>query len=141
PWTWWDGKSSRNNQDAKKEIIDILGNATAFSTPKPIKLIQKIIAIASNNNSIILDFFAGSGTTLHAAMLLNAEDGGTRKCILATNNENNIAEKVCYERNKRVIQGYSNAKGEKIDGLTNNNLRYYKSEFVNRELSIKSKKE
>jgi adenine-specific DNA-methyltransferase len=82
------------------------------------------------NNITILDFFAGSGTTLHATMALNAEDGGNRQCILVTNNENNICEEVTYERNKRVIEGYTNAKGVAVDGLDNNNLRYYKSEFV-----------
>jgi len=72
---------------------------------------------------------------------LNKEDDGSRKCILVTNNENNICEEVTYERNKRVIQGYTNAKGEKVEGLSGNNLRYYKSEFVDREPSIKNKKE
>jgi adenine-specific DNA-methyltransferase len=130
PWTWWDYKSSGNNQDAKKEIIEILGNSTAFSTPKPIKLIEKILTIASNHESIILDFFAGSGTTLHATMQLNAEDNGNRQCIMITNNENDICEKVTYERNKKVIMGYTNSKGIAVDGIINNNLRYYKSEFV-----------
>jgi adenine-specific DNA-methyltransferase len=63
-------------------------------------------------------------------MQLNAEDGGNRQCILVTNNENNICEEITYERNKRVIEGYSNSKGQQVEGLTNNNLRYYKSEFV-----------
>ena len=82
------------------------------------------------NPKIILDFFAGSGTTLHATMALNAEDGGNRQCILVTNNENKIAEEVTYERNKRVIQGYTNAKGEQVEGLVNNNLRYFQADFV-----------
>jgi adenine-specific DNA-methyltransferase len=141
PWTWWDYKTSGNNQDAKKEIIEVLGTSTAFSTPKPIKLLHKIISIASNKKSIILDFFAGSGTTLHSTMLLNAEDEGNRQCILVTNNENNICEEVTYERSKRVIQGYTNAKGVAIEGLINNNLRYFKSDFVSRDISIKNKKD
>ena len=86
--------------------------------------------LSNKKSSIVLDIFAGSGTTLHATMQLNAEDGGNRQCILVTNNENNIAEEVCYERNRRVIQGYTNSKGIEVPGLTNNNLRYYKSEFV-----------
>ena len=85
---------------------------------------------ANNPNALIVDFFAGSGTTLHATMQLNAEDGGTRQCILVTNNENKICEEVTYERNRRVIQGYTNSKGEWVPGLNNNNLRYYKTEFV-----------
>ena len=68
-------------------------------------------------------------------MLLNAEDGGKRTCILVTNNENGICEKVTYERNRRVIQGYTNAKGEAVPGLQENSLRYYKTEFVPRRPS------
>lgn len=63
-------------------------------------------------------------------MALNAEDGGNRQCILVTNNENKIAEEVTYERNKRVIQGYTNTKGDHVEGLVNNNLRYYQTDFV-----------
>ena len=92
-------------------------------------------------NSNILDFFAGSGTTLHATMQLNAEDGGHRQCILVTNNENDICEKVTYERNKRVIQGYTTPKGEQVAGLTSNTLRYYKTGFVSREPNNANKRE
>ena len=83
----------------------------------------------------ILDFFAGSGTTLHATMQLNAEDGGNRQCILVTNNENKICEEVTYIRNKRVINGYTTPKGEEVPGLTRNTLRYYKTELMSREHS------
>ena len=99
-----------------------------------------MLKISSKPDSLILDFFAGSGTTLHATMELN-KDGGNRQCILVTNNENNICEEVTYERNKRVIQGYTNAKGVPVEGLKNNNLRYYKSEFVSRDTSLKNKRE
>ena len=88
--------------------------------------------------STILDFFAGSGTTLHATMQLNAEDGGQRKCILVTNNENNICEEVTYERNKRVINGYTTPKGEEVPGLKNNTLRYYRTSFVGRSRTPKN---
>lgn len=97
---------------------------------KPISFLHKIFEISGLKNGILLDFFAGSGSTLHATMELNLEDKGNRQCILVTNNENNICEEVTYERNKRVIQGYTNAKGVAVEGLKNNNLRYYKSEFV-----------
>ena len=106
---------------------------------KPIQLIQFFLELLPKNVKI-LDFFAGSGTTLHATMQLNVEDSGNRQCIMVTNNENNICEEVTYERNKRVINGYSNAKGETVAGLTNNNFRYFKSEFVSREPSVKNKK-
>lgn len=85
------------------------------------------------NCKTILDFFAGSGTTLHATMQLNKDDGGHRKCILVTNNENHICENVTYERNKRVINGYTTPKGEEVPGLTANTLRYYKTDFIGRD--------
>jgi adenine-specific DNA-methyltransferase len=122
-------------------LREILPESELLSFPKPVELIRELINQCSLDNPIILDFFAGSGTTLHAAMQLNAEDGGKRHCILITNNENNICEEVTYERNKRVIQGYTNTKGEQVPGLTNNSLRYYKSEFVSRDTSIKNKRE
>lgn len=128
--------SSGNGTAQLKDIF----NDKRFNNPKPLNLINDFITIGSNKNSIILDFFAGSGTTLHATMELN-KDGGNRQCILVTNNENNICEEVTYERNKRVIQGYTNAKGVAVEGLINNNLRYYKSEFVSRETSLKNKRE
>ena len=118
------------NADSAADIKDIF-RTQVFKYTKPEKLLIRILSFVDNKpNTTILDFFAGSGTTLHAAMQLNSEDGGNRQCILVTNNENNICEEVTYERNKRVIQGYTNAKGEQVVGLTNNNLRYYQSEFV-----------
>ena len=112
-----------------------------FPYPKVTSASQYLLKNIHPNPKIILDFFAGSGTTLHATMALNSEDGGNRQCILVTNNENNICEEVTYERNKRVIEGYTNAKGVAVEGLKNNNLRYYKSEFVSRETSLKNKRE
>lgn len=138
--SWWE--SIATNQEATIELKEILPDNN-FNNPKPVGLINHILKLStqSNKTNLILDFFAGSGTTLHATMALNAEDGGNRQCILVTNNENNICEEVTYERNKRVIQGYTNAKGIEIEGLPNNNLRYYKSEFVSREPSLKNKRE
>lgn len=112
-----------------------------FAYPKPTSAAKYFLSSIHPNPKIILDFFAGSGTTLHATMALNAEDGGNRQCILVTNNENNICEEVTYERNKRVIQGYNNAKGMAVTGLLNNNLRYFKSDYVSRDQSLKNKKE
>ena len=125
--------SDVSNKDAADEMFDIFGNKKIFSNPKPKDLIYKLIQLSSKTNSTILDFFAGSGTTLHATMQLNAEDGGKRKCILVTNNENNICEEVTYERNKRVIQGYTTPKGEEVPGLAGNTLRYYRTGFISRD--------
>lgn len=129
PMTIWFRKDVGDNQEGKQELLQIIPE-NLFQTPKVVRLLKKIIALAGSSNSVILDFFAGSGTTLHATMALNAEDGGKRQCILVTNNEGNICEEVTYERNKRVIKGYTNTKGVKIEELKNNNLRYFKSEFV-----------
>ena len=112
-------------------LKDMFDGKVVFDFSKPVKLICFLLSLRPKN-ATILDFFAGSGTTLHATMQLNSEDGGHRKCILVTNNENNICEKVTYERNKRVIQGYTTPKGEQVAGLSHNKLRYYKTEFVPR---------
>ncbi len=120
------------NQMANKEMKELFNDSCPFSNPKPVALIVYLINILRDTNSTILDFFAGSGTTLHAVMQLNAEDGGHRQCILCTNNENGICENVTYERNKRVIRGYTKPNGEKVEGLHDNNLRYYRTEFISR---------
>ena len=129
-------------QDGTKDIDAVFGSKV-FGFPKPLSLIKYLLQIATPRakNVTVLDFFAGSGTTMHAAMQLNAEDGGHRRCILVTNNENGICENVTYERNKRVIQGYTTPKGEQVEGLTKNNLRYYKADFISREQSSKNKRE
>ena len=136
--TIWYNKDVEGNRQAIATIKNIFGSEKTFTNPKPIKLLKRIISIVGNVSSTILDFFAGSGTTLHATMQLNAEDGGHRQCILVTNNENGICENVTYERNKRVIQGYTTPKGERVAGLTGNTLRYYKTDFVSRTRSVQN---
>lgn len=131
-WTEVDG-NKKSQIELKNVVPDV-----KFETPKPLDLILKILQITSSKKSTVLDFFAGSGTTLHATMQLNAEDGGHRKCILVTNNENNICEEVTYERNKRVIQGYTTPKGEEVEGLHDNNLRYYRTTLLSRDKSVKN---
>lgn len=125
------------NQQGNSELMALFGEVP-FSNPKPLGLLQYLLNTIVIKDVTILDFFAGSGTTLHATMQLNAEDGGHRQCILVTNNENGICENVTYERNRRVIQGYTTPKGEKVPGLTRNNLRYYKTKFVPRDKSPKN---
>lgn len=120
------------------KFLESIGLSKLFNYSKPTDLIKYLIDRFVDFNPIILDFFAGSGTTLHATMQLNAEDGDHRQCILVTNNENNICEEVTYKRNRRVIQGYTNAKGEEVAGLTKNNLRYYRTGFVGRSRSMQN---
>ena len=125
------------NQQGNSELMALFGEVP-FSNPKPLGLLQYLLNTIVIKDVTVLDFFAGSGTTLHATMQLNAKDGGHRQCILVTNNENGICENVTYERNRRVIQGYITPKGEKVPGLTRNNLRYYKTKFVPRDKSPKN---
>ena len=91
---------------AKDELACLLGDRTIFSTPKPVKLIKEFVRAGSNKNSIILDFFAGSGTTGHAVMDLNKEDGGQRRFILITNSESNICQKVTIPRIQKAIEKF-----------------------------------
>ena len=124
------------NQQGNTDISNIFDGRVPFTNPKPLGLIKYLLLTLKCNS--VLDFFAGSGTTLHAVMQLNAEDGGKRTCILCTNNENGICENVTYERNKRVINGYTKPNGEAVEGLHNNNLRYYRTAFVGRSRSVQN---
>ena len=127
----------KDRRASSKRLRNLMGK-DSFPFPKDEEILSEKLKSFSEDKSVILDFFAGSGTTLHATMQLNAEDGGHRQCILVTNNENNICEEVTYERNRRVIQGYANAKGEEVAGLTKNNLRYYRTGFVGRSRSMQN---
>lgn len=142
------------NETATSMLNDIIPDKE-FNNPKPISLIKYLINFI--DAEYVLDFFAGSGTTLHAVMELNKEDNGRRKCILVqghekketeiiTENEEkvkqyvdyNICEEVTYERNKRVINGYTKPNGESVEGLHNNNLRYFKVGFTHREKELRN---
>lgn len=117
--TYWDFTSRINN--LTKE------GAVEFSNgKKPVDLIKRIISLYPKKDITVLDFFAGSGTTGHAVLSLNEEDGGTRKFILCTNNENNICEQKTYVRLKNVMCGYGG-----IAGIAAN-LKYYRCELVDR---------
>lgn len=109
----------QQNTAGSSELETIMGKANTFDNPKPTDLINRCLNIGKKNG-YILDFFAGSGTTGHAVMKLNAEDGGKRHFILCTNNESNICREVTYERIKRVI--------EKED--YNASLKYYKVDYI-----------
>lgn len=91
---------------AKDELAKLFGSRDFFPTPKPMKMIKELIRAASDKQSIVLDIFAGSGTVAHAVMDLNKEDGGERKFILVTNNEDNICRKVTIPRVKACIAKY-----------------------------------
>lgn len=135
--TAWDRKAF-NSDNAMMDFKELGFGNQDFPFPKSTDLIQHIIFLSNKLNGVYLDFFAGSGTTLQAIMRQNAEDGGHRKCILVTNNENGICENITYERNKRVINGYTTPNGETVEGLHNNNLRYYRTNFLSRDKSVRN---
>ncbi|MCP5513406.1 MAG: site-specific DNA-methyltransferase [Leptospiraceae bacterium] len=101
------------NQNGSKEMSDILGNMNIFDSPKPSGLIEELLLLGTNSESIVLDSFAGTGTTAHAVLNLNAQDGGNRKFILIEMEE--YAETITAERIKRVIGGYGEGKN-KVEG-------------------------
>ena len=136
-WSFFSANEVGSALKGKEELNNIMGYDVGFDTVKPSKLIKELI-LHFNNDSTILDFFAGSGTTLHAIMQLNHEDGGRRKCILVNNNENSICEKITYGRNKRVINGYTSSEDKNVEGLHDNNLRYYRTTFLSRDKSVKN---
>ncbi len=116
PWTWWTHEEVGHTDEAKKEIQSIFGTQTAFDTPKPTRLLERVIKIVTSPGEIILDSFAGSGTTAHAVLKQNAEDGGNRKYILVEMLES-IATDITAERVRRVAGGYTDAKGNAVAGL------------------------
>ncbi|MEO6226735.1 MAG: site-specific DNA-methyltransferase [Thermomonas sp.] len=104
-----------HTQEARSDLLEIIEDSP-FATPKPARLIQRLLEIGSDRDSLILDSFAGSGTTAHAVLKQNAEDGGNR-CFILVEMDEGIARDVTAERVKRVAQGYTNAKGEHVAGL------------------------
>ncbi|MBI0578603.1 site-specific DNA-methyltransferase [Neobacillus cucumis] len=94
------------NQAGTNELKYLFNNKSPFSNPKPSELIKFLLGLINSRDVTVLDFFAGSGTTAHAVMKLNKEDSGNRRFIVATNNENNIAEEITFKRIQKVISGY-----------------------------------
>lgn len=108
------------NKKASIDLKNSVGNSKKFDYPKPLEFLRLLFTISAEKDSIILDFFAGSGTTGHAVAQLNKEDGGNRKYILCTNNENNICEEITYKR-------LTNIQSE-----LPHNLKYFKTDFVDK---------
>lgn len=107
-WTWWPNAEVGHTQEATQEITSLFGSKTVFDYPKPVRLVQRIVQIATRSDSIILDSFAGSGTTAHAVLNMNKADGGNRKFILVEMED--YAESITAERVRRVIDGYGEGK-------------------------------
>lgn len=119
PQTLWFHRDVGHTQTAKKELLATVNFETSedvFVTPKPIDLIKRILLLATDENSLVLDSFAGSGTTGHAVLKQNDDDGGNRKFILVEMEED-IARSVTAERLRRVVSGYTSANNKKVEGL------------------------
>ena len=141
PKTVWDNPRYDAATHGTKLLESILGQSKMFDFPKSLYAVLDAVQIVTKNkkDAVILDFFAGSGTTGHAVLELNKQDGGNRKFILCTNDENGICRDVCYPRVKKVISGYKNQKGENVEGL-GGNLKYYTTDFVEAEPTDKNKR-
>ncbi len=122
--TYWDFAGETKN--LSKE-----GNVEFPNGKKPIKLIKRVLELYPRKNIVVLDFFAGSGSTGHAVLSLNQDDGGTRSFILCTNNEADICEKITYTRLTNVIKGCTRDNGKVIEGIPAN-LKYYVTDFVSK---------
>lgn len=118
---YWSFSETGHTDEAKKELINVLGSNLLFDTPKPSRLIERVLQIASDKDSIILDSFAGSGTTAHAVLNMNKADGGNRKFILIEMMD--YAESITAERVRRVINGYGEGK-KAVEG-TGSDFSYY----------------
>lgn len=137
PWTWWPHEEVGHTDEARKEIQALFGTQTAFDTPKPTRLMRRVLAIgAPEEDALVLDFFAGSGTFGQAVLEMNREDGGQRRFILIANSERteeepkkNIARDVCAARLRKVIEGYRPNGGAAVEGL-GGNFAYLKTHKV-----------
>lgn len=128
PKSFWEDKKYSASEHGTATLDRVMGNGGSFQFPKsPYAVIDCIKVCSSSKDAIVLDFFAGSGTTGHAVLELNKEDGGNRRFILCTNNENGIAEEVTYPRIKNVIDGYADVAGIPA------NVRYFKTSLVSKQ--------
>jgi adenine-specific DNA-methyltransferase len=106
---FWPCSETGHTDEAKKEMLAIFGGTVKFSTPKPTRLIERILEIFPDKGALVLDSFAGSGTTAHAVLNMNRRDGGSRRFILVE--MDGYAEGVTAERVRRVIGGYGGTPG------------------------------
>ena len=113
------------------DIVSVFGNRV-FDFPKPVELLIQLLEQTTDDNSIVLDFFAGSGTTAHAVLELNKRDSGHRRFIVCTNNENGICENVTYPRVKTVITGKRTDGSDYAEGIAAN-IKYYRTAFVSKD--------
>ena len=112
--TLWRYEDVGNNQEAKKEIKELFDDTTPFETPKPTRLINRMLQLATSNDSVVLDFFAGSGTTAHSVIELNVKDGGNRQCISVQMPEVLDETSEAYKAGYRTIADITRARIDKV---------------------------
>ena len=112
--TLWSYEEVGHNQEAKKEIKELFDDTTPFETPKPTRLINRMLQLATSSDSVVVDFFAGSGTTAHAVMELNAEDSGNRQCISVQMPEVLAEDSEAYKAGYRTIADITRARIDKV---------------------------
>ena len=137
PHTWLDNHGF--TRSGTKNLDDLIGEGK-FQHPKPVLLMKYLVNLHPNKSCIVLDFFAGSGTTAHSVLELNKEDKGNRKFIVCTNNENNICTEVCYPRVKKVIDNLEKESRGKLISNRPGGLKYFKTDFVDAEPTDKNKR-
>ena len=121
PTNFWPFSETGHTDEAKKEMLAIFDGKATFDTPKPHRLIEFVLKVAGTKDTLILDSFAGSGTTAHAVLNMNKADGGHRKFILVEMGD--YADTITAERVKRVIHGYGEGKNA-VEG-TGGSFSYY----------------
>ena len=121
PTNFWAFTETGHTDEAKKEMLTIFDGKAVFDTPKPHRLIEFVLKVAGSENALILDSFAGSGTTAHAVLNMNKADGGHRKFILIEMGD--YADSITAERVKRVIDGYG--EGRQAVAGTGGSFSYY----------------
>ncbi len=127
PSTWWDRTEAGDNQQSRRELRRIFSESEPdFETPKPVSLIRRILQISTTgeDGEIVLDSFAGSGSTAHAVLSINAEDGGNRRFILVE--QEDYADSLTAERMRRVIRGIDSAKDEALQNGLGGTFSFFK---------------
>jgi adenine-specific DNA-methyltransferase len=135
PWTWWPHEEVGHTDEAKKEIQDIFSTQTAFDTPKPLRLMERVLQVcAPEKDALVLDFFAGSGTTAHAVLKMNSEDNGQRRWVMVSSREatpeapeKNLARDVCRRRLQAAVEGYRSARFDNDVPALGGSFAYFKA--------------
>jgi len=139
PETIWFGKDAGTTRDGKAILKELFGGDVPFETPKPVEIIKRILKISTDENDVVLDSFAGSGTTAHAVLEMNKDEGSDRQFILVEMED--YADSITAERVRRVIKGVKTSKDEKIKKGLGGSFSYFQlGDPIEMESLLKGKK-